>query len=268
MPFFDHKGIKFNYIDDGEGVPFVFQHGLGGSLEQPKGLFAPPKGIRFLSFDFRGHGDTQIGLEEELSFKTFAEDLAAFMEYLQIEKAIVGGISMGAAVALNFVLRYPERTIGCVFSRPAWLDHPMPQSHQNLFRDIAKLILEHGPDRGREIFGKSPRYARLQQESQAVAQSFLNYFDYKHAKTTVKKFLSMPADMPCSNKREWKKIGIPVLIIANGSDPIHPLKYGRIMAEYIYQAEFHEITAKSIDSKQHLADVQKYLEEFLQKHFI
>lgn len=268
MTFFYHEGIKFNYIDIGEGVPFVFQHGLGGSLEQPKGLFAPPKGIRFLSFDFRGHGDTRIGSEQELSFKAFTDDLAAFMEYLKIEKAIIGGISMGAAVALNFVLRYPERTIGCVFSRPAWLDHPMPQSHQDLFRDVADLILEHGPDLGREIFCKSQRYARLQQESQAVAQSFLNYFDYKHAKTTTGKFLSMPADTPCSNKQEWNKIRVPALIMANGSDPLHPLEYGQVMAEYIHQAEFHEITAKSIDSKQHIEDVQKHLEEFLQKHFI
>ncbi len=268
MAFFDHAGIKFNYIDLGEGVPFIFQHGLGGTLEQPKGLFAPPKGIRFLSFDFRAHGATRTGPEQELSFKTFADDLAAFMECLQIEKAVIGGISMGAAVALNFVLRYPEKTLGCVFSRPAWLDCPMPPGHQALFREVAKLILEHGPGPGREIFRKSQSYLRLQEESQAVAQSFLNYFEDKHAKTTTGKFLSLPADRPSGNRQEWGGIQVPVLIMANGSDPIHPLEYGRAMAECICGAEFYEITAKSIDSRQHAADVQNHLEKFFQKHFI
>lgn len=54
----------------------------------------------------------------------------------------------------------------------------------------------------------------------------------------------------------------------NGFDPIHPLEYGQVMAECICRAEFHEITAKSIDSRQHAADIQKYLEIFLHKHFI
>ncbi len=268
MAFFYHEGIKFNFIDNGKGVPFIFQHGLGGSLEQPQGLFTPPKGIRFLSFDFRGHGDTSIGLEKELCFKTFADDLVAFMNHLQIKKAIVGGISMGAAVALNFAIRYPERILGCVFSRPAWLDHPMSQDNLDLFRNVANLISEHGPELGREIFSKSQGYARLNQESCAVAQSFLNYFDYKDAKTTAAKFVSMPADSPCSSKEEWNRIKVPVLIMANGSDPIHPLEYGRIMAEYVPQAEFYEITAKSVDSQKHISDLQKHLDEFLQKHFI
>jgi pimeloyl-ACP methyl ester carboxylesterase len=50
------------------------------------------------------------------------------MDYLRLPQAIVGGISMGAAVALNFTLRFPERVLGLILSRPAWLDGPLPSN--------------------------------------------------------------------------------------------------------------------------------------------
>ena len=41
MPIFRHDDIEFHYQDSGSGGrPFVFQHGLGGDVNQPFGLFA------------------------------------------------------------------------------------------------------------------------------------------------------------------------------------------------------------------------------------
>src|SRR5436305_462059 len=109
MPFFDCDGLTFHYREAGMGTPLVFQHGLGGDVNQPFGLFAPPPGIRLLAFDCRGHGETRpLGNPEKLSLASFADDLLACMNHLAIERAVVGGISMGAAVALNFALRFPE----------------------------------------------------------------------------------------------------------------------------------------------------------------
>src|SRR5437773_1155586 len=123
MPFFALDGLSFHYREAGEGTPFVFQHGLGGDVNQPFGLFSPPPGLRLLAFDCRAHGETRpLGDPVKLSLASFAEDLLIFLDHLGIERAVVGGISMGAAVALNFVLRFPGRSLGLVLSRPAWLD--------------------------------------------------------------------------------------------------------------------------------------------------
>ncbi len=269
MSYFIHAGIRFHYIDIGEGIPFIFQHGLGGSTEQIRNIFTPPRGIRLLSFDFRGHGDTaEIGSEEDLGFDAFADDLAAFMDYLKIEKAIVGGISMGAAVALKFVLRYPNRTLGNVFSRPAWLDQPMSREIRSMFSEVARLIREEGPKTGRQMLAISERYLDLAKKSPAVAQSYLGYFDYKYAETTTAKYIAMPGDRPCEDRQVWQNIKTPVLVMANRADPVHPIEYGKTLAGGISQAEFKEITAKSIDSNQHSRDVQRYLETFLKQHFI
>src|SRR5262245_51152949 len=120
MPHFSHDGFKFHYQDSGAGLPFVFQHGLGGDVTQPFGLFKPPSGVRLLAFDMRAHGKTHPhGDATKLCFATFGADLRAFLDYLGLPRAIVGGISMGAALALHFTLRWPERAMGIVLSRPA-----------------------------------------------------------------------------------------------------------------------------------------------------
>src|SRR5262249_13172595 len=125
MRSLSHEGLKFRYLDIGRGTPFFFQHGLGADAGQPFGIFTPPSGIRLISFDARAHGETRpLGDPAKLCFKVFAEDLLTLMNALRIERAIVGGISMGAALALHFTLRFPDHVIGLVLSRPAWLEGP------------------------------------------------------------------------------------------------------------------------------------------------
>lgn len=269
MAYFIHDGIRFHYIEIGEGIPFIFQHGLGGSTEQIRDVFTPPSGIRLLTFDFRGHGSTiEIGPEDEFSFDTFGDDLAAFMDHLNIEKAIVGGISMGAAVSLNFVLRYPNRTLGSVFSRPAWLDQPMSQEIRDMFREVVRLIREEGPKAGRHMLTGYEPYLDLARKSPAVAKSFLSYFDYDYAETTTAKYILMPEDRPCEDRCLWKNIKTPVLVMANSMDPVHPMEYGKTLTNCISQAEFKELTSKTVDSNQHIRDVQQHLETFLKQYFI
>jgi len=94
MPAFPRDGICFNYLDEGDssGLPFIFQHGLGGDVSQPAGVFSPPEGVRLVSIDCRGHGQTRpLGDPEKLAFSCFADDVVVFMERLEISDAVVGG---------------------------------------------------------------------------------------------------------------------------------------------------------------------------------
>src|SRR5881409_2731740 len=141
MSFFSHDSLKFHYRDSGgTGTPFFFQHGLGADVTQPFSLFLPPRSVRLLAFDARGHGATKpLGNAKHLRFNTFADDLGALMDYLEVKRAIVGGISMGAGVALNFSIRYPKRVLALVISRPAWLDGPHPWN-VHIFSLISQLL--------------------------------------------------------------------------------------------------------------------------------
>jgi hypothetical protein len=59
MPYLFHDRLTFHHGDCGQGVPFVLQHGLGGDVNQPFGLFTPPPGFRLITRACRGHGETR-----------------------------------------------------------------------------------------------------------------------------------------------------------------------------------------------------------------
>ena len=267
MPYFKHDKLEFHYQEKGEGTPFIFQHGLGGDVSQPFGLFSPPPGFRLLAFDCRGHGQTYpLGDPAKIRISSFADDLHAFMDQLELEKAVVGGISMGAAITLNFTLRYPGRVLGLVQSRVAWLDGPM-EHNARVFGEIACLIRNEGPQRGLEIFEKSIDYLETKRQSIDSANALERHFTHPRAIETVVKLEQIPVDAPSFDRREWKSIQVPTLVLANRQDPIHPFEYGEVLVQSIPGAEFRELTPKSVNLKRHGEDVQQFLEEFLLKHF-
>src|SRR5262245_58925857 len=140
MPFFASDNIKFHYLDQGDGIPFFFQHGLGGDATAVSGLLGTLSGVRLIALDARGHGETKpLGDIKKLRFDLFADDLIALMDQLGIASAVIGGTSMGAGVALNCALRHPKRVAALILQRPAWLNGPRPHNVE-AFAMIAKLL--------------------------------------------------------------------------------------------------------------------------------
>ncbi|MEX2560663.1 MAG: alpha/beta hydrolase, partial [Pirellulales bacterium] len=263
MPAWTHDGLEFYYREAGQGLPFVFQHGLGGDSEQTFGLFKPPPGVRLLTLEARAHGRTRpVGDEQKISLTAFAADLAAWMDHLALPQAVVGGISMGAAVALRFALEYPERLIGLVLSRPAWLDRPNPDNVR-VFAEIARLLREHTPQTALAHFEQSETYQRTLSDSPDAAASLLGQFTQPRAVEAVARLERIPADAPAKSLDELRRIRVPTLVLANRQDPIHPFEYGRTLAGAIDGARFAELTPKSQSIEAHAADVARALGEFL-----
>jgi pimeloyl-ACP methyl ester carboxylesterase len=158
---FYSDGLQFYYATRGPGPnTFFFQHGIGGTHVQPLRFLRPVdyegsgsgqslasiQQLRLAAFDFRAHGRTPVGDPKKLRLDAFADDLIAFMDCLQVNRAVLGGISMGAAVALNAALHYPERCIALVLSRPAWLHGSMSATAVAAYTKAMKLLKEESPE--------------------------------------------------------------------------------------------------------------------------
>jgi pimeloyl-ACP methyl ester carboxylesterase len=268
MPAFAHDSLEFYYRESGRGTPFFFQHGLGGDCDQPFGLYAAPPGIRLLCLDCRAHGQTApLGPEEKISLTQYVDDLRALADRLRIGRAVVGGISMGAAVALSFALRHPDRVAGLVLSRPAWLAGPM-QRNGEIFAKIAQLIRQFGPGAGKAKFQESDMYLDVLGQSKDNAQSLLGQFDHPRAAEAAARLERIPRDAPCRDLAELARIQVPTLVLANRQDAIHPFAYGQTLARKIAGAEFREVTSKNESPDRHAADVRGALDEFLLRHFL
>ena len=267
MPFFDHAGLRFNYLDLGQGVPFVFQHGLGASVQQPLDLYLPQPGFRFISMDCRAHGETRpLGDPRRLRFDTFADDLLALLDALAVPQAVVGGVSMGAGLALNFALRYPARTLGLVLSRPAWLDRPLPDNLLSLPR-IAHYLRQFGPEAGFEQYQANEGWDALVAASPDTADSVARQFADAWAVEAVARLEQIPNDVPNRDRAEWAAIRVPTLVLANRQDPVHVFEYGQVLARAIPGAEFKELTAKSVSRDRYRLESQTTLADFLRAHF-
>ena len=105
----DILNISLNYIKCGTGENLILLHGNGedmGYFSNQVDFFA--KSFTVYAVDTRGHGDSPRG-NGPFTLSRFADDLLAFMDGHQIEKAHLLGFSDGGNIALIFALRYPDR---------------------------------------------------------------------------------------------------------------------------------------------------------------
>jgi pimeloyl-ACP methyl ester carboxylesterase len=277
MARFPHDGIDFHYLDVGQGVPFVLQHGIGGDVRQPAGLFVPPRGIRLLCLDARGHGQTQpLGDPAALAFDVFGDDAIALLDHLGLARAVIGGISMGAGVALNVAVRYPHRVAGLVLSRPAWLDGPMPAENVARYAALARLLrsVARASDRAAAVqaavaeFEASDDYRVLVASSPDTAQSFRGQLTNERAVDAVARLERLPADRPLADLRAAAAIRVPAVVLAHRQDPIHRFEFGERLAGAILGAKLVELTPKSIARERHAVEFQGCLEALLGRFMV
>ena len=114
MPKATVNGIDMYYEVHGKGVPLVMIQGFAGNHQA--WFFQTPvfqKYYRVIIFDNRGIGKTDKS-SEPYTIKAMAEDVIGLMDYLNIDKAHVLGLSLGGMVAQEVAISYPERVIKLV----------------------------------------------------------------------------------------------------------------------------------------------------------
>lgn len=114
----------------GDGPALVFAHGLTGTRGQSQRLVgALETERRVITFDQRGHGASGVAAgPRTFDPRAMAGDIISVLDTLDIERAALGGASMGAATALLAALAHPERVTHLVLTAPAFGDLPNPGS--------------------------------------------------------------------------------------------------------------------------------------------
>jgi pimeloyl-ACP methyl ester carboxylesterase len=260
---FQRDGIQFRYEVIGEGRPLVLCHGLSGERQQPKDLAGPIAGYRLIVGDCRGHGETQpVGPADRFGFGPMAEDFAALMDHLGVERAIVGGISMGAGISARFAVRWPQRVEALLFVRPAWLAEPNPANLALLPR-AAQLLRQFGPQAGLAEFQKLPELAAIRADSPMVVDSLREQFGKPDALARAVRLERLPADCPVDNWGVVERLTMPALVVGNQRDAMHPMEFARVWAGHLPHARLVEIPSKSDSAERHASEFRRHLAEFL-----
>jgi len=110
MPELDRDGVRLHYEVSGEGSPVLLTHGYSATCRMWDGQVEALKGrYRVITWDMRGHGESDYP-DDPAAYSEAATvgDMAAILRACSVEKAVIGGLSLGGYMSLAFNLAHPE----------------------------------------------------------------------------------------------------------------------------------------------------------------
>jgi 3-oxoadipate enol-lactonase len=135
--------ISIGYDDVGTGIPVVLLH----AFPHNRTMWAPQLGAllehcRCIAPDTRGFGESSE--YPPYSMERFADDLAELLDFLALDQAVIGGLSMGGYIALAFYRRHRKRVRALILADTrAGADNNDARARR---AELITLAEEQGPD--------------------------------------------------------------------------------------------------------------------------
>ena len=176
MPYVEAAGAKLYFEESGYGYPIIFIHEFASDIrgwEAQVRYFS--RSYRCIAYNARGYPPSDVPDDASLYLWQFAvDDIAAVMRDLKIERAHLIGLSMGGYAALQFGLRYPEKTSALVAASVGSGSHP---SHRDAWlREtsvLARIFIEHGMVSMAERMARGPARIQLRYKDQKGWREFI-----------------------------------------------------------------------------------------------
>ena len=216
---------RIRYLESGSGWPVVLLHAFPLSAEMWREQFEHiPDGFRFIAPDLAGFGATSP-LDQAPTMDAYAADVGALLDHLEIERATIGGLSMGGYITFALYRKAPERFLGVV------LANTRPQADTPEGRDgrmkMRQLVGERGVGAVADqmmpkLLGETSRQHRAGLERRVRALIEANTAAGVAAAIEAK--MQRPDSTP-----DLEKIGRPTLIVAGDEDTLIPRADAEVM---------------------------------------
>lgn len=228
---------KLCYSCIGDGEPLFLLNGIMMNQQfwALQNKFFSASGLQVITHDFYGQGQN-IMPRDEISFIDHTENIIALMDYLQIEKAHLLGISYGAEVGLIFALYHPERvktlTAACAVSEVRPLLKAIAQSWISVCQkyDAALLFDVMVPYVYGEKFLSKHQLWLKERKNHFIKAVYKEWFDG---------FLQLlDSFLKLDISEQLPQLKAKTLIISAENDILKPPSYGQLLAEKIPGAIF------------------------------
>jgi pimeloyl-ACP methyl ester carboxylesterase len=237
---FRYGGHRIAFADYGDGEQtLVLVHGLLMNRHMYDNL-APEmvaRGYRVITVDLLGHGTSDKPADmRAYSMSGFADQVAALIEHLELDRPVVGGTSLGANVALELATRHPRAARALFIEMPV-LDNALVAAGLIFLPILLTLRVGKPLLRGvAELTNRIPR-------SNFLVDILLDWTRRPpEASEAVLEGLLFGRTAPPREEREL--IGLPALVIGHPADPLHPFTDSDMLAEEMPGARL--VNAESI----------------------
>jgi pimeloyl-ACP methyl ester carboxylesterase len=219
----------------GGGRVIVLTHGLlmNRRMFERLGPALAERGNRVICVDLLGHGRSDQPNDLRLySMPLFAEQVLALLDHLGLERAVVGGTSLGANVALELAVRHPERVEGLFIEMPV-LDNALA----GVAAIFSPILL--GLRMGRPLVEVSSRAASLIPRSSFLVDIGLDWARRRpDPSIAVLEGLLLGETAPPREQRVL--IDQPALVVGHPRDPLHPFSDSGMLVEELGNARLVE----------------------------
>jgi 3-oxoadipate enol-lactonase len=218
----------------GSGPRIVWCHGLGSCRAGDRDVIDRlAEHFTVLGYDARGHGDSPpVTDEHSYNYPALSADLRALLDYVEWERAVLAGASMGAATAARVAMEQPERVVALILARPATPGGPASPQMQLLFRMGGEAIRSGGWDAAVEFLLNIPEAAEQLAKDPDRLDSLRVEWSRHDPASIAAALIGIPASGPLTEEVDIGSITAPTLVIP-GDDMLHPTAAGEAVAALI-----------------------------------
>jgi len=236
--WFSNQGVRLFAVESGHGRPIILLHG-GLANHLACRLFAAPLAERFrlITPDLRGAGRSHYA--GALGWRELADDIAALMRHLGIERAVIGGVSFGTGVAVRVALDHPAIVAGLVLLSPVYPGAdvglaPDVQAAMTTMNVMGSRVVSEG------IQALFPLFDALPPAIRDRGRTVISTFDPASVAATTRFMAS--GQQPFASARVLESIEAPTLLVP-GTDPTHPAEVAELYRRHLKRSTVREITA-------------------------
>lgn len=259
MNWIEVNGISLRYELTGSGkTTLVLIHEMGGTLDSwDQVLPAVNHSRQVLRYDTRGAGLSEK-IKGTVTWDQMADDLAGLLDALGITgKVSLAGIAVGAAIAVHFAVRYPDRAAALVLHGPAvGVGEDRKQATLNRAASV-----EAGGMRSVVETSLANSYPPVVRHNQEVFAAFRA----RWLANDPESFAAINRMLAAENiEHELTKIATPTLVTAGRHDALRPTSIIEPMSHQIPGAQFLELNTGHFASVQTPGLVAQAIHAFLQ----
>jgi pimeloyl-ACP methyl ester carboxylesterase len=227
MGEFRYEGYRIGYDEYGSGKRLiVLVHGLlmNRHMFDRLGPELAERGNRVIAVDMLGHGRSDRPEDLRLySMPLFARQVVALLDHLEEDSAVVGGTSLGANIALEVAVRYPER------ARALFVEMPVLDNALSAVAGLFTPVLL-GLKFGRPVFEGVSLLTRALPRTNYLLDIGLDWVRQRPGPSqAVLEGLLLGETAP--HREERVKIDHQTLVVGHPRDPLHPFSDSGMLLE-------------------------------------
>jgi pimeloyl-ACP methyl ester carboxylesterase len=256
--------------DSGGGRPIVLAHGLTATRRYVLhgSRLLERAGYRVIAYDARGHGESTAPSDRgAYTYPQLVADLGAVLDQLEIERAVLGGVSMGAATTLVFTLENPDRAEALIQITPAHLGaSTLSRTSPERWDELADGLDRDGVEGFMRVYGEPPVDDRFKSiVERAVRQRLERHADPRAVADALR---TVVRSAPFDDVDLLRHLSVPTLVVASRdeADPEHPYAVADEYARLIPGAELVSEEPGSSPLAWRGGQLSREIAAFLERH--